>query len=895
MRSASLLLALLTCGSIAWLTLPAPRLRAADDSNPAVTAQTHSIGKAIPSALPNYELIGKPTIEEAIAVALELEETWSMRVEAAKLVRDAGTRQASPHHKAMGALLLAHCYQGMEQARMYDEFIAEAEAWKESVSDPLFLSLYHRVRGVEQMREQEFLQAAQTLLRGLEYARLGQLQEMEAAIRLRLGVCLRRLGALAQSVDHYKQVYNSAMALGNQRLAYSAANNFAYLLLELGRIEEAEAAYQLIPLGHSDAVDLAVRAGFADIAVRRNQPTEALRVLGELRQNHDHENAYPYQFAIIRIIEARACLLLQDWAGAETACKRALSTLNFQPQRVDDAMLVWGEIQYGLGRKEFGMRLIQGIAESASDQTIRQKAWDKLAQLSIKEKAYLQGITFLRISQELRNRQLSQSAEVEIALTQSTLERQVELERLRAESTKLAADKMLAISKAERAAVEAIASRQIRNLTVGGSLLLCCGIFLYCAVSRRLSHERRLKEQESHHNQQLSSIVEEKTRALKKELSERADLERTLEPRRRAEALGKLTGCVAHDFNNLLQVVMTTNELLHTQGLTPRQIEMVDASSKSAAAGAAIIRQLLAYARQQTLTPKVTHLSSYFASISGLLDAAMGRQYQLSIYDESNDAAVIVDAAQLTTTLINLLSNAVDAKPRDECVKIVSQQVELDDEAAQAWSELLPGKYVSLEIIDRGKGLTAEAKVRAFEPFFSEKPPGQGTGLGLSSAFGFVRQSGGDIQISDLPDGGTRVTLLFPLTTETAAASPPRDKTDFPKEGHILVVEDDSTVGKTLESQLQHLGYQVELVHSGDAAIARLSQAHPFNLVLTDIRMSGACDGLALRDWVRSHQQSLSVVLMSGYADAGALDPHTSFLPKPFSEHDLLQTISAAT
>src|SRR6056297_3038205 len=439
--------------SVTLLTsLPLARAQANDGDAPAGDASTGdqaTIGGGA-SAFASQELafIGQPTVEEAIEIALELEETWSNRIEAATLVRDAGRRQTSTHLKAMGALLLAHNYQGMEQARKYEEVIADAEALSASISDPLFLSLYHRVRGVEQMREQEFLQAAQTLLRGLEYARLGQLKEMEAAIRLRLGVCLRRLGALAQSVDHYKQVYNSAMALGNLRLAYSAANNFAYLLLELGRIEEAETAYRLIPLGHSDAVDLAVRAGFADIAVRRNQPAEALRVLSQLREDQDNEKAFPYQFAIIRIIEARACLLLQDWSGAESACKRALSALNFQPQRVDDAMLVWGEIQYCLGRKAFGMRLIQKIAVSASDQTIRQKAWDKLAQLSIQEKAYVQGIGYLRTAQELRNRQLSQSAEVEIALTQATLERQVELERLRAESTKLAADKMLAVSKA---------------------------------------------------------------------------------------------------------------------------------------------------------------------------------------------------------------------------------------------------------------------------------------------------------------------------------------------------------------------------------------------------------------------------------------------------------------
>ncbi len=389
---------------------------------------------------------------------------------------------------------------------------------------------------------------------------------------------------------------------------------------------------------------------------------------------------------------------------------------------------------------------------------------------------------------------------------------------------------------------------------------------------------------------------------LKEETSARQQLELAVERKFRDEALGKLTGGVAHDFNNLLTVVLHSVDLLRRQN---PQIDddsqlLLNAIHNAAESGSTIVSQLMAYTRQQPLEPKPLALSSWLATTRTMLKQSLGNSIEFIENDQSGNASICIDSAQLTTAIINLFVNARDAIcPNSGTVQLVIQRLDLDESNSKTWSSLPHGRYAHFQVIDNGKGMSPEELTHACEPFFTTKPPGAGTGLGLSTVLGFVKQSGGELQLRSQPGQGTTVSFLLPLTDKEALTQ--AEPTPLAASGHpsqLLLVEDQEAVRLVLAAGLKSIGYEVTQAAHAAEAMAIISQSGAPRILLSDVRMPGAMDGVQLRRWVLERFPNVHVVLMSGYRDIDAnddADNNIVFLQKPVKLQELHRALSLSS
>jgi CheY-like chemotaxis protein len=242
----------------------------------------------------------------------------------------------------------------------------------------------------------------------------------------------------------------------------------------------------------------------------------------------------------------------------------------------------------------------------------------------------------------------------------------------------------------------------------------------------------------------------------------------------------------------------------------------------------------------------------------------------------------------MTAALLNIFSNAVDAMPEGGPIELTARRCAVDQDRCD-WTDLNFGEYLSLNIRDYGCGMSTEQVAHAFEPFYSTKNSESGTGLGLSSVHGFVRQSGGDIRILSTLNEGTEIQVLLPLTTSEASSPPPAPS------GHVaardrkrmLLVEDNGAVAKSLLKLLEHLGFRAEWAACGKDAISVLQKDQDFDFVLSDVNMPRETDGLALARWIESEKSKLPVFLMSGYNELPSGNLNIPLIPKPFSVKQL--------
>lgn len=433
------------------------------------------------------------------------------------------------------------------------------------------------------------------------------------------------------------------------------------------------------------------------------------------------------------------------------------------------------------------------------------------------------------------------------------------------------------------------------------------GFAVLIVDQRRRAERRRLAEQRAQ-NERLEEQVANKTRELTINLQAQSELSQALERKKRIETIGLLAGNVAHDINNLLQVIANSNQALSSpQATESERAQVLNISNESLRHGSGIIRQLLAYSRQQELAAQNVCVSEYLNESRALLHSAVGDRIELKIDDQSRAASVFVDPSQLTTAILNILSNAADAMPNGGNITITIQRKclncnkhgdsvddtrSLDDSAAPEtlnWSSLPPGNCLSLSIKDSGCGMNAEQIARAFEPFFTTKSLKDGTGLGLSSVYGFVKQSGGDIRILSTPTLGTEVQILLPLSEQPATIpeTPITNSNNSLENKRILVVEDHSALAESLMMLLNYLKLQAEWVQSGDEAIKRLELDSDFDFVLSDVHMPGRFDGPALTTWIKANHPELPIFLMSGYHEIPPDKIHVPLLPKPFNIREL--------
>ena len=367
----------------------------------------------------------------------------------------------------------------------------------------------------------------------------------------------------------------------------------------------------------------------------------------------------------------------------------------------------------------------------------------------------------------------------------------------------------------------------------------------------------------------------------------------------RMDAVGRLTGGVAHDFNNLLAIIHGNSELLRERLEDGSDAAtMTDDVIGAAARGAELVRRLLAFARMQHLEPESIDLNARLQNVLGLLQRALGENVTLRVKTAKKLWPATVDPTQVDDALVNLAINARDAMPEGGTLSIETQNVALDEDYAASHVEVAPGDYVMLAVSDTGCGMTPDVIARAFEPFFTTKVEGQGTGLGLSQVFGWVKQSRGHIKIYSEVGHGTTVKLYLPRAGKQSAGKQAEAETVTPKgDEMILVVEDNPNVRKTVVRQLHDLGYKTVEAESGAQAMQLVKGGLAFDLLLTDVVMPGGITGYQLADQLRIDRPDLKVLFSSGYTELAAagedLARKDPLLSKPYRKQDLGRTIRA--
>ena len=388
--------------------------------------------------------------------------------------------------------------------------------------------------------------------------------------------------------------------------------------------------------------------------------------------------------------------------------------------------------------------------------------------------------------------------------------------------------------------------------------------------------------------------------AIVRDVSEAKRREEQVRQLQRMDAIGRLTGGVAHDFNNLLAIIHGNSELVRDRLEAGTDLaEMTDDVIGAAARGAELVKRLLAFARMQHLEPASVDLGERIPNVIGLLQRALGENVQLQVRMAEELWPAIIDPTQVDDALLNLAINSRDAMPDGGTLTIETQNVHLDEDYAAHHVEVAPGDYVMLAVSDTGTGMEPEVLARAFDPFFTTKEEGQGTGLGLSQVFGWVKQSGGHIKIYSEVGHGTTIKLYLPRAFEEGAvAAAPAEPVPPGGNETILVVEDNANVRKTVVRQLHDLGYRSVEAESGASALKLVAEGLSFDLLLTDVVMPGGMTGYQLADQLRRTRPDTRVLFTSGYTElarsADQLSRRDSLLSKPYRKQDLGRAVRRA-
>ena len=382
------------------------------------------------------------------------------------------------------------------------------------------------------------------------------------------------------------------------------------------------------------------------------------------------------------------------------------------------------------------------------------------------------------------------------------------------------------------------------------------------------------------------------------------------------EALGQLSGGVAHDFNNLLHVIKNAAAILERRlPSTNKDLQpAIDMIQRSADRAASLTQRLLAFSRRQPLQPQHLDPQQLVRGMQPLFKSALGESIKVEIASGKGAWGVSVDPSQMETALLNLAVNSRDAMPKGGTFAIEITNAYLDEEYAQTHEGAKPGEYVLISVSDTGSGMTPEVIAKAFEPFFTTKEIGHGTGLGLSQVYGFVKQSGGHVEIESDVGRGTTIKLYLPRQSVAPAVTvrapsdalsmriEPQPAPPLPPAGvtspteTILLVEDEADVREFTAAALSDLGYRVLTASDASSALAVLGSTAKVDLLFTDVGLPNGTDGRQLVETARAQWPDLKVLFTTGYAKTalmhhGRLDPGIELIVKPFSEASLARRI----
>lgn len=376
---------------------------------------------------------------------------------------------------------------------------------------------------------------------------------------------------------------------------------------------------------------------------------------------------------------------------------------------------------------------------------------------------------------------------------------------------------------------------------------------------------------------------------LELEATRRRDaLRRQQERAHRLESIGQLAGGIAHDFNNLLGVILNYATLARRGVDDPAVTDDLDQITAAARRAADLTRQLLSFARRDVVNPEVVDLRTLVDEFGRLLRRTLGDHIELQVQLDEQPVTVVADRHQLEQVVLNLSLNARDAMPGGGVLRL-GARVEGPDEDG------VPGPHALLTVADEGSGMDAATLDRAFEPFFSTKPPGEGTGLGLASVYGIVQQNGGSVHLDSAVGVGTTVEVRLPVTEEVARQAEGADTARRPALAQILVVEDEEWLRRVVARMLRGAGYDVLVAEDGRRALKVLHEAdRPVHLVLTDVVMPGVSGPELVRELEAGPDPVPPVLFTSGYAPEEFDLGGRPVLVKPFSEDELLAAVRTA-
>lgn len=375
------------------------------------------------------------------------------------------------------------------------------------------------------------------------------------------------------------------------------------------------------------------------------------------------------------------------------------------------------------------------------------------------------------------------------------------------------------------------------------------------------------------------------------ELAERAiTAEQQLLQLQKMESIGRLAGGIAHDFNNLLTAILGFTELAEDTLQPDNSVQnYLHNIHKAAERAASLTSQLLAFARKQIILPRVVNLNALILDVDQMLYRLLGDHIEFAILPQPNTGQVEIDPGQFEQVLMNLVTNARDAMPDGGKLTLATANVTLDEEYAHQHNEATPGDYVLLTVSDTGTGLAEEIKAHIFEPFFTTKGQGKGTGLGLATCYGIIKQNGGHIQVTSEPDQGTTFQIYLPRVEEATDAIEHRETPPLPSGTETLFLAEDEPMVRQIGARALRLqGYTVFEAEHGIEAL-RLINAYPeqIHLLITDVMMP-QMGGKELAERLRVTHPHIKVLYTSGYMDEamnqqGVLDPGLAFLQKPFT------------
>jgi signal transduction histidine kinase/CheY-like chemotaxis protein len=389
-------------------------------------------------------------------------------------------------------------------------------------------------------------------------------------------------------------------------------------------------------------------------------------------------------------------------------------------------------------------------------------------------------------------------------------------------------------------------------------------------------------------------------KTLKSNLSHKRQLEDQLRQSQKMEAIGRLAGGVAHDFNNLLTIIKGHGDLIldKLQATDPLQ-RNASQIEKAADRAASLTRQLLAFSRMQVLEPKVLDLNTLVAEMCSLLRRLVREDISFTFRAGESLGRVKADPGQLEQVIMNLTVNACDAMPTGGKLNVETRQVSVDDAFAKSRPPLMPGEYIRLTVEDTGQGMDAATKARIFEPFFTTKELGKGTGLGLATVYGVVKQSGGCIWVESEPGKGAQFEVYLPVVEEMEERPSPEGngKCAASHSEPVLIVEDEEAVRELAAEFMKSAGYTVLTARDGREAIAVAESSGPIRVLITDIVMPNM-RGPELAKRLKASRKNLKIVYMSGYLEFNKAEDEflegSYFLQKPFTRDSLVRKVEEA-